>query len=160
WFNRIMPWRPGGSARVVAHLPTPLRYSAVTAAQGKIIVAGGSLPNGDASRAVYSFDPSSRELLRLGSLPGATTHAGAADLANRALVIGGRSARADTPTSTIVAIDPKSGRIRVAGHLPRPVSDAAVTTLGRTVLVAGGRGRTTVAGLTSLGAVGSSAPTP
>jgi YVTN family beta-propeller protein len=158
WLNTIVAWRPGGSARVVARLPTPLRYSAVTAAQGKIIVAGGSLPNGDASRAVYSFDPGSRQLRRLGSLPVATTHAGAAVLNNHALVIGGRSARADTPTSRIVAIDPKSGRIRVAGHLPRPVSDAAVTTLGRTVLVAGGRGRATVAGLTSLGAIGSSAP--
>src|SRR6266496_3694200 len=158
WLNTIVAWRPGGSARVVAHLPTPLRYPAVTAAQGKIIVAGGSLPNGDASRAVYNFDPGSRELRRLGSLPAATTHAGAAELDNRALVIGGRSAQADTPTSTIVAIDPKSGRIRVAGHLPRPVSDAAVTTLGRTVLVAGGRGRATVTGLTSLGAIGSSAP--
>jgi YVTN family beta-propeller protein len=73
-------------------------------------------------------------------------------------VIGGRSARADTPTSTIVAIDPKSGRIRVAGHLPRPVSDAAATTLGSTVLVAGGRGQATVAQLTSLAAIRSSAP--
>ncbi|MGE5435191.1 MAG: Kelch repeat-containing protein, partial [Candidatus Doudnabacteria bacterium] len=122
WLNTIVAWRPGGGTRVVARLPTPLRYSAVTAAQGKIIVAGGSLPNGDASRAVYSFDPGSRELHRLGSLPAPTTHAGAAVLDDRALVIGGRSARADTPTSTIVAIDPRSGRIRVAGHLPRPVS--------------------------------------
>src|SRR2546430_12549789 len=38
WLNTIVAWRPGGSARVVARLPTPLRYSAVTAAQGKIIV--------------------------------------------------------------------------------------------------------------------------
>jgi YVTN family beta-propeller protein len=158
WLRTIVAWRPGESARVVARLPTPLRYSAVTAAQGRIIVAGGSLPNGDASRAVYSFDPGSRELRRLGSLPAATTHAGAAALDNRALVIGGRSARADTPTSRIVAIDPTSGRIRVAGHLPRPVSDAAVTTLGRTVLVAGGRGQAAVAQLTSLGAITSSAP--
>ena len=75
WLNTIVSWRPGGSARVVARLPTPLRYSAVTAAQGKIIVAGGSLPNGDASRAVYSFDPGSRQLRRLGSLPAPTTHA-------------------------------------------------------------------------------------
>jgi DNA-binding beta-propeller fold protein YncE len=158
WLNTIVAWRPGESARVVGHLPTPLRYAAVTATQGKIVVAGGSLPNGNASRAVYSFDPRGRELRRLGSLPAATTHAGAAALDDRALVIGGRSARADTPTSRIVSIDPTSGRIRVAGHLPRPVSDAAATTLGRTVLVAGGRGQTTDAQLTSLAAISPSAP--
>jgi DNA-binding beta-propeller fold protein YncE len=158
WLNTIVGWRPGKSAHVVAHLPTPLRYAAVAAAQGKIIVAGGSLPNGDASRAVYSFDPSRRELHRVGSLPAATTHAGAGTLDKRVLVIGGRSARANTPTSTIVAIDPESGRIRVAGHLRRPVSDAAVTTLGHAVIVAGGRDRVTVARLTSLAAIGSSSP--
>jgi DNA-binding beta-propeller fold protein YncE len=158
WLNTIVAWRPGESARVVGHLPTGLRYAAVTAAQGKIVVAGGSLADGNASRAVYSFDPRGRALRRLGSLPAATTHAGAAALDNHALVIGGRSARADTPTSRIVAIDPTSGRIRVAGHLPRPLSDAAATTLGRTVLVAGGRGQTTDAELTSLSAIGPSAP--
>jgi DNA-binding beta-propeller fold protein YncE len=158
WLNTIVGWRPGKSARVVARLPTPLRYAAVAAAQGKIVVAGGSLPNGDVSRAVYIFDPTSGELHRVGSLPAATTHAGAAVLDKRVLVIGGRSARANTPTSTIVAIDPESGRIRVAGHLRRPVSDAAVTTLGRTVVVAGGRDRSTVAQLTSLAAISSSAP--
>ena len=158
WLNTIVTWRPGESARVVARLPTPIRYAAVAAAQGKIIVAGGSLPNGTASRAVYSFDPRGRELRRLGSLPEATTHAGATELGNSALVIGGRSARADTPTSRIVAIDPTTGRIRVAGHLPRPVSDVAATTLGRTVLVAGGRGQATEAQLTSLAAINSSAP--
>jgi YVTN family beta-propeller protein len=158
WLNTIVVWRPGENPRVVGNLPTPLRYAAVTATQGKIVVAGGSLPNGTASRAVYSFDPRGRELRRVGSLPAATTHAGAAALGNRALVIGGRSARADTPTSRIVAIDPASGRIRVAGHLPRPVSDAAATTLGHTVLVAGGRGQATDAQLTSLAAINSSAP--
>src|SRR5256886_16253181 len=57
WLNTIVAWRPGGSARVVARLPTPPRHSAVTAAQGKIIVAGGSLPNRDARRAGDSFAP-------------------------------------------------------------------------------------------------------
>ena len=158
WLDSIVGWRPGRSARVIARLPTPLRYAAVTAAQGTVVIAGGSLPNGDASRAVYIFDPGKRELRRLGSLPAPTTHAGAATLGNRALVIGGRSAQSDTPTSRIVAIDPASGRIRVAGRLPYPVSDAAASNLGRTVVVAGGRGRATVAGLTSLTAVRSSAP--
>ena len=158
WLNTIVAWRPGKSARVVARLPTPLRYAAVGAAEGKVVVAGGSLPSGAASRAVYVFDPHQGVLHRAGSLPAPTTHAAAAALGNRVLVIGGRSARPDTPTSRIVAIDPESGRIRVAGHLTRPVSDAAVITLGHTVLVAGGRDQATVARLTSLREMSSSAP--
>ena len=158
WLNTIVGWRPGKSAHVVARLPTSLRYAAVAAAQGKIIVAGGSLPNGDASRAVYAFDPRKHELHRVGSLPAPTTHAGAAALGNRVLVIGGRSARPDTPTSRIVAIDPETGRIRVAGRLPRPISDAAVITLGPNIWVAGGRDGGTVARLTSLAPVTSSTP--
>ena len=158
WLNTIVGWRPGQSARVVARLPTPLRYAAVTAAEGKIIVAGGSLPNGTASRAVYLFDPGTRALRRLGNLQAPTTHAGAAELGNSALVIGGRSADPNTPTGRIVAVDPGTGRTRVVGRLPHPLSDAAVTTLGRAIVVVGGRDRTTVAGLTSLAAVTSAAP--
>jgi DNA-binding beta-propeller fold protein YncE len=158
WLDTIVGWRPGQKARVVARLPTPLRYAAVTAARDRIIVAGGSLPNGDASRAVYVFDPRKRELHRIGNLPAPTTHAGAAALGNRVLLIGGRSARPGTPTARVVAIDPESGRSRVAGRLPRPVSDAAVITLGRNIWVAGGRDRATVARLTSLARVTSPVP--
>ena len=153
WLNTIVAWSPGQSAHVVARLPTPLRYAAVTAAKGKIIVAGGSLPNGTASRVVYVFDPGTRSLSRLGNLPSATTHAAAATLGGRALVIGGRSAEPNTPTGRIVAIDPGNGRIRVVGNLPQPLSDAAVTTLGRAIVVAGGRNQTTVGALTSLAAI-------
>ena len=158
WLNTIVGWRPGQGAQVVARLPTPLRYAAVTAVKGKVIVAGGSLPNGTASRAVYVFDPRTRALRRLGNLPSPTTHAGAVALGDRALIIGGRSAGPNTPTGRIVAVDPVSGRIRVVGHLPHPLSDAAVTTLGRAVLVAGGRNHLTVAGLTRLAVVKAHAP--
>jgi DNA-binding beta-propeller fold protein YncE len=152
WLNTIVRWRPGQRARVVARLPTPLRYAAVTAAGGKIVIAGGSLPNGTASRAVYAFDPGTRAVRRLGNLPSPTTHAGAAALGDRALVIGGRSAAPKTPTGRIVAVNLGNGRIGIVGRLPQPLSDAAVATLGRAIVVAGGRNRTTVASLTSLAA--------
>src|SRR5204863_436061 len=103
-------------------------------------------------------DPETRAVRALGKLPAPTTHAGAAALGNRALVVGGRSAGPNTPTARIVAVDPLSGRIRIVGRLPQPLSDAAVATLGRTVMVAGGRNRTTLAGLTSLGAVTARTP--
>src|SRR5256886_14440604 len=68
WVNTNVAWRPGGSARVVARLPTPPPYSAVTAAPGKIIVARGSLPHRDARPAGDNLDPRSPEPRRLRSL--------------------------------------------------------------------------------------------
>jgi len=152
WLNTIVAWRPGGTAHVVARLPVPVRYAGVAAAGGKVVIAGGSLPNGTASRAVYVFDPGSRAVRRLGSLPWPTTHAAAAALGDRVLLIGGRSAAPNTPTARIAAIDPRQGSIRLAGRLPRAVSDAAVTAVDHGVVVAGGRSHAPVAGLTTLAA--------
>ena len=150
WLDTIVAWRPGVRARVVGRLPTPLRYAAVAAAAGRIVVAGGSLPAGTASRAIYVFDPSSGAVRRLGALPAATTHAAAAAIGDTVLVIGGRTARPNTPQNRIVAIDPRTGRARVAGRLQAALSDAAAATIGNRIFVVGGRGRATVAGLTSL----------
>ena len=150
WLDTIVAWRPGKGARVVARLPDPVRYAAVAAAGGSVVVAGGSLPDGTANRRVYAFDPATHEVRRLGNLPQPTTHAAAAPLGDRVLVVGGRSAEADTPTSRIIAIDPQTGRIRLAGRLPQPVSDAAVAAVGRHVIVAGGRGDGPVAELTTV----------
>ena len=152
WLNTIVAWRPGGTAHVVARLPVPVRYAGVAGAGGKLVIAGGSLPNGTASRAVYVFDPGSRDVRRLGSLPAPTTHAAAAALGNRVLLIGGRSAAPNTPTARIVAIDPRLGSIRLAGRLPQAVSDAAVTNVGNGVVVAGGRSDAPVAELATLAA--------
>jgi DNA-binding beta-propeller fold protein YncE len=140
WLDTVVAWSPGRSARIVAHLPSPVRYAAVTSAGGKLIVAGGSLPDGEASSRVYEYSPSSGVLRPLGRLPQPTTHAAAAELGGFAYVIGGRGANLDTPTSRIEAIDPHTGRVRGAGHLRQPLSDASAISLGSGILVAGGRG--------------------
>jgi DNA-binding beta-propeller fold protein YncE len=150
WLDTIVAWHPGRPAHIVARLPTPVRYAAVAAAAGKVVIAGGSLPNGTASRAVYVFDPATRSVRRLGSLPAPTTHAAAAALGNRVLVIGGRPAAPNTPTARIVAIDAQTARIRLAGRLPQPVSDAAAAAVDRSIIVAGGRGDAPVAELASV----------
>ena len=46
WLDTIVAFTPGAGARVVAHLPTPLRYAAVGAVDGRIVIAGGSTPVG------------------------------------------------------------------------------------------------------------------
>lgn len=137
--DTIVAWHPGGSARVVGHLPRGLRYAAVTAAGGQVIVAGGSEDNGNASDAIYTFNPTTTTVRELGHLPTPLTHAGVATLGGTVYLVGGRSAVVDTPTRTILAIDPLTGATRRVGLLPRALSDAAVLPINGAIVVAGGR---------------------
>ena len=139
WLDTIVAWSPGRGARVVAHLPSPVRYAAVASAGGKLFIAGGSLPSGTASAQVFEYSPTGHALRRVGRLPAPTTHASAAELGGIAYVIGGRGAALDTPTARVVAIDPRTRRVHPAGHLLQPLSDAAAISLGKAILVAGGR---------------------
>jgi DNA-binding beta-propeller fold protein YncE len=151
WLDTIVAWSPGHTAHVVAHLPHTLRYAAVTAAGGRLLIAGGSLENGTASRAVYAYTPTMRVVTAVASLPAPTTHAAAASIGNTAFVIGGRGAALDTPTDRIVAVDLRKHGVRVVGALPQPLSDLAAIGLGRSILLAGGHSATgTVASLTEL----------
>src|SRR5205807_2389314 len=136
----IVAWKAGGKARVVAHLPVAMRYAAVASAAGRVVIAGGSRPNGTASRDVYSFDPASRSVRKIGMLPAPTTHAAAAALGDVVYVLGGRGAAAGTPVARIVAVDPLRGRVRSGGRLAEPLSDLGAAAVRGGILVAGGRG--------------------
>ena len=140
WLDTIVAWRPGARARVVAHLPSPLRYAAVTAVDNRIVIAGGSLPNGSASQMVLEYVPASGRIVRIGRLSAPITHAAAAALGDVAYVIGGRGATIGTATARVVAVDIPSGRIRRAGRLSTPRSDLAAVALGNRIVLAGGRG--------------------
>jgi DNA-binding beta-propeller fold protein YncE len=141
WLDTIVAWRPGAAARVVGRLPTPLRYAAAAGADGQLVVAGGSTPNGSASRAVLAFDPATHHVRRLGRLPAPTTHAAAASLHGVAYVIGGRGAALDSPSARIVSVDPARRRVRPAGSLAAPLSDLGAAATRRGIVVVGGRGR-------------------
>jgi len=140
WLDTIVAWTPGRPAHVVAHLPTPLRYAAVASVGRLLVIAGGSLPDGGASDAVFAYTPGATRAVRIARLPAPTTHAAAAALGSAVYVIGGRGAALETPTARIVAIDPVSGRIHTAGKLATPRSDLAAVTHGTSILLAGGRG--------------------
>src|SRR5207237_3264218 len=99
WLDTIVAWRPGALARVVAHLPVPVRYAAVTAVGNRIVIAGGSLPNGNASDEVFEYLPARRRAVRIGRLPAPTTHAAAAAPGDVAFVIGGRGATVGSATT-------------------------------------------------------------
>jgi len=151
WLDTIIAWRPGSRARVVARLPSALRYAAVTAAGGRLVIAGGSLENGAASDAILEYVPRLGRVRRIGRLPAPTTHAAAASIGDIAYVIGGRGAAAGSATARIVAVDPRTRRVRSAGALSRPRSDLAAVPLGARILIAGGRDAGgTLAGLSEL----------
>jgi YVTN family beta-propeller protein len=141
WLDTILAWRPGARARIVGHLPSALRYAAVTFARGLLVIAGGSLPNGTASSSVLSFDPLTHRVRRIGVLPAPTTHAAAATIGDTAYIIGGRGPGIDTPTTRIVAIDPRSRIMRTAGALRTARSDLAAVSAGSSIVIAGGRSR-------------------
>ena len=141
WLNTIVAVTPGGSARIVAHLPVELRYAAVAAVGTSVVIAGGSLPDGSASSAVYRFDSAHRLVTRIATLPAPTTHGAAAALGGAVFVIGGRGAAPGSVSDAIVAIDPGSGRTSLAGHLRTGLSDLAAATVGRRIVIAGGATR-------------------
>ncbi len=141
WLDTIVAWRPGTPARVVAHLPSPVRYAAVTAVGNGLVIAGGSLPSGNAGNAILEYDPATHRIVRIGRLPAPTTHAAAAARGGVAYVIGGRGAAVGSATGRIVSVDVHSRRVRSAGRLSRPRSDLAAVTVGSRVLLAGGRSR-------------------
>ena len=144
WLDTIVGYRPAGGARVVAHLPTGIRYAAVAAMGKSLVIAGGTLPDGSASRAVYRFDPARETVRSIGSLPAPTTHAAAAALGGIVFVIGGRGATAGSDSAAIIAIDPRTGRIWRAGRLGAARSDLAAVSAGGRILLAGGGTRTGV----------------
>ncbi len=137
WKNTILAWRPGAQVRVVAQLPVGLRYAAVAAAAGRLIIIGGSTPV-RASDAIYSFDPATGQLRRIGTLPQPITHGGAATIASTVYLVGGRGDALDAQTAKVWAIDPLTGAVHAAGRLPQPLSDAGVVAVGGGIVVAGG----------------------
>ena len=141
WLDTIVAWRPGGSSHVVARLPHGVRYAAVAAAHGLLVIAGGTVADGSVSRDVFIFDPRLRTLRRAAPLPRPTTHAAAAASGNRVLVLGGRGASSGSASDAIVIVDPVARTTRAGGRLRTARSDLAAVAAGSRVLLAGGRAR-------------------
>jgi hypothetical protein len=139
--DTIVAWSGSSTARVVARLPHPLRSAAVAAAQGRLIIAGGT-DRVAATRDVYSFDPANDQVKKIAMLSRPLTNAAAATLDRRVYVIGGRATARGTQTAQITAIDPVSGRVWSAGRLPVALSDAGAAAIGQALVLAGGRERT------------------
>jgi YVTN family beta-propeller protein len=137
WLDTIVAYGADHTARVVAHLPVGLRYPAVGAAGGRLIIAGGTTTNAHASAAIYSFDPATATVSKIGGLPRPISHAAAAGIGNEVVVAGGQN-NTRQPQAGIVAIDAVTHRVRNAGTLLTARSDAAlVNANGRLILIGG-----------------------
>ncbi len=135
--HTILAWRPGGQLHAVGLLPKPLRYAAVAAVGGALVIAGGTSGE-SASRDIYRFDPSTAKLTKIGLLPQPLTHAAAAAVNGAAFVFGGRGPSPTSQTRAILAISP-NGKVTHAGLLPIGLSDLAAVPLEGHIVVAGGR---------------------
>jgi hypothetical protein len=134
----IVAFTPGAGARIVGTLPRPLRYAAVAAVDGHVLIAGGT-SGVTAERAILSFDPATRTTRQIGELPYPVTHAAGASLNGSFYLLGGRSESLSGQRSSILAVDPHSGAVRPAGRLPEALSDMGATALADHVLAVGGR---------------------
>jgi hypothetical protein len=122
----------GGMPKLVARLPVGLRYAGVAALNGKLYVAGGVTTSGE-SDAVYSFDPATRKVRRIATLPAPVAHEPLAALGGSLYLIG----------SSVLRITPGHG-VTVVGRIASPVQNAAAVTIGNAVYVLGGDGSNAV----------------
>ncbi|HEY7934012.1 MAG TPA: kelch repeat-containing protein [Solirubrobacteraceae bacterium] len=134
----IVAFTPAGTVRVVGTLPRPLRYAAVGAIDGHLLIAGGT-SGVTAQRAILSFDPNTASVRQIGLLPYPITHAAGATLDGHFYLFGGRGENLSEQRSSILAIDPLSGASRPAGRLPLALSDLGAASLPGRILVVGGR---------------------
>jgi hypothetical protein len=147
--NSILAWTPtAGTApppKRVGHLPIALRYAAVAAVDGQIVIAGGLNAVGTASNAIFVFDPANRKVRELrAKLPTGLYAACGATLGNYAYILGGAELKGTGVTASVVALDsiysvnPVTGQLANAGSLQYPLAEASATVVGQTIYIAGG----------------------
>ena len=130
----------GGTPTLAARLPVGLRYAGVAALGGRVYVAGG-VSTAATSDGVYAFDPQTRSVRKIATLPKPVAHAPLVAFGGFLYLIGG------TGSSTVFRIGPNGG-VRIAGHLPTTVANAAAVVLGSSIYVIGGDGSNAVLRLT------------
>ena len=127
----------GTHFRLAGRLPQGLRYPAVAAAGGRVVIAGGTLASGAPSSAVYVFEPGSGQVRLLGRLATAVGHASAVALGGTVYIVGGLDAAGRAATAG-TRVDVAAAKVTPIG-LEVPVADAAVAEVGGEAFLLGGR---------------------
>jgi hypothetical protein len=123
--------------RLVGRLPQGVRYAAVAASAGRLVVAGGMLASGAPSSAVYLFDPGSGRVRLAGRLGTAVGHASAVGLSGAVYIVGGLDAAGRT-AAVGTRVDPVAATV-ASIPLSVPVADAAVAEANGKAFLIGGR---------------------
>jgi Kelch motif protein len=164
----VLATSDGRSFRTIAALPVPVRYPAVAAQGGQILVFGGQAITGQHAgapvSAIQAVNPARHTATVIGTLPEPLTGATAVTVNGEVFVAGGESTTArrlvpgegttrfsGVPTarsgtegsssatvSAIWAYDPGSRRLLPAGQLRVPVSHAGAAVSGSTAWIVGG----------------------
>jgi N-acetylneuraminic acid mutarotase len=132
--------RANGTAESVGTIPVGVRYAAVGALGGRLILAGGETATGEPTANVWAFDPGNGTVARLPRLPVATDHTSGAVVGGRFCVVGGL--RAGVFTDVILCWAPGESRWHSAGHLPLPLADVDAVAFDGGIAAVGGRGST------------------
>ena len=128
---------PTGSVSPRASIPQGVRYPAVGALGGRLIIAGGETASGSPTADAWSFDPASGRVTRLPSLPVPTDHTSGIALGGTFYILGGL--RDGAFTESIVSWRLGQRRWHPAGRLPSAVADGAAVTFAGGIALVGGR---------------------
>jgi hypothetical protein len=119
-----------------ASIPQGVRYPAVGALGGRLIIAGGETASGSPTADAWSFDAATGSVTRLPNLPAPTDHTSGIAVDGTFYVLGGL--RDGAFTSSILSWRPGEARWHAGGRLPIAVADgAAVRFAGGIALVDG-----------------------
>ncbi len=138
FYPSVLASTDGVTWRTAGNIATPVRYPAVTAANGAVYIIGGVTSNGTDTSAVQRYDPKTGATTVIAQLPAPTSHASAVALGTSVYVLGGFVN--NTVSSQVLRVDLGTGAVSQAGMLPAPLSDAAVTMIGPSAYLAGGQG--------------------
>jgi hypothetical protein len=141
---------PGTGERTwTARAAAPWQRTEVAAAAvaGRVWVAGGFAPDGEASADVAAYDPAADAWTAGPALPQALHHTAVAADGERLWVAGGYTARQlAEPTAAVRVLDPASGRWSDGPPLPSPRAAGALAWDGKRLVYGGGVGPDGLAG--------------
>jgi hypothetical protein len=137
----VLATEDGVQFRIVATLLSAVRYPAVAAAGGAILVIGGEGVSGE-TLDIQRIDVATGEVEVIGHMPSPISHASAMVIGGRIFVVGGRSA--GIAQDAIWQVDAVTGASRLVARLPQPASDFALAVFGRVGYAIGGETDTPV----------------
>jgi N-acetylneuraminic acid mutarotase len=139
FFPAVLASTDGATWRSAGTVAQPVRYPAVTAANGAVYLVGGVTSTGTDTAAVQRFDPKTGTTTVIAQLPAPTSHASAVALGTSIYVLGGFVN--NVVSNQVLRVDLGTGAVTAAGPtLPAALSDAAIVTIGNLTYLAGGQG--------------------